>query len=256
MKRMIALLLAFGMLTMLCACNSGDTTEDTTPPSSEVVQTEPQTEAQDETQANNTAAEDGLVAVVKDILGDAISLEDYELDVQGDDGEVDLWLLEEVPIEFDYTIELDDGTIITLPMVYGEFLNSGWTNRTPWKEQAEAYASGFGVHANAKGDTVSIGVVNPTDETMELADIWINSVNLGGSYTEGFNICGIIRGSSIVDVVDALGNPTSIDYTCDDDYVTLSLKYSTPEFALLFEIDVETGLVDYVGCSISNDCIG
>ena len=32
MKRMIALLLAFGMLTMLCACNSGDTTEDTTPP--------------------------------------------------------------------------------------------------------------------------------------------------------------------------------------------------------------------------------
>lgn len=270
MKRMIALLLVFGMMAMLCACGSStdEPAQSTAAAAQSETQSDAQTEAQDESQseaqdesqsenaAENAVPEDGLVTVVKEILGNAISLADYELSDQDDEDEVHLYLLEEAPIEFDYTIALDDGTTITLPMVYGEFLDTGWANRTSWKEQAEAHASGYGVHANANGDTVSIGVVNPTDETMEPADIWINSVNVGGSYTAGFNICGISRGSSIADVINALGNPTTIYYTCDDDYESFALKYSTPEFSLLFEINVENAVVDYVGCSISNDSIG
>lgn len=239
MKKLIALLLAFSMLAILCAC--GSSTKDAEQPTAAAEQAE----AQNEKPAEPATTADGLLTVVKEILGDAISLDDYELYSEPEDEEyVHLYLLDGERIEMDYTITLDDGTTIQMPMVYGELLDAGWTSSVQWEEQAKANSLGSAAHTNANGKTISVSIINPTDETMNLADIWINQVTMGGDYTEEFDIHGIRAGSTIADVVAAWGNPYSIEYYCGENYTELDLNYESNDYGTLeFCVDVETGLV-------------
>lgn len=253
MKRMIALLLVFGMMAMLCAC--GSSTDEPAQSTAAAAQAETQGDAQTENAAENAVPEDGLVTVVKEILGNAISLADYELSYQ-DEEMVTLYLLDGEYIELDYTFSLDDGTTITLPMVYGELLDAGWTSSVQWEERAKANTVGFAAHTNANGNTIYITIQNPTDETMNLADIWINQVSMGRDYTEGFNIHGISAGSTIADVVAAWGNPYSIEYYCGENFTNLELNYEAYYGDLIFYIDPETGLVSGATYHVTDNLIG
>lgn len=233
MKKLFALLLAFGMLAMLCACGSGTEGTNQSPAAAE------QAEAQSKTDV------DGLLKVVKGILGDAVSLDDYEL-VYMDEESVSLYLLDGERIELDYTIVLDDGTTIQLPMVYGELLDAGWTSSVQWNRAVEGNSMGTASHANANGDTIYVSIINPTERSMYLTDTWVFSVTLGGDYSAGFDVHGASEGSSIADVIAAWGKPYNISYYSGDNYTQLDFDYEAMDGTLSFRIDEKTGLVDSV----------
>lgn len=241
MKKLFALLLAFGMLAMLCACSSG--TEGTG------------MEAQTE-KAVEAPAEDKQLAALKGILGSAVSLDDYELFSQDEDY-VTLYSLDGERIELDYTVDLDDGTTIQLPMVYGELLDAGWTSSVQWKSAVEGNSMGSASHANAEGETIYLAIINPTSKSMYLTDIWINQVQVGGDYTEGFDIHGVSAGSTIADVVAAWGNPYEIEYSSDKENAYLDLGYLGSDYGTLsFRVDVKTGQVRSAHYLYSSNNIG
>lgn len=263
MKKFFALVLAVLMVFCMTACAGGASSKET---EAATVKAETKSAEAAETEAENEdvlekteAAEDenSLLAVVKELLGNAVSLSDYELSYE-DEESVSLYLLDGERIELDYSIDLGDGTTIQLPMVYGDLLDAGWTNTQEWTEKVESNTAGFSAHTNADGKSIYITVKNHTSETMDLADIWVISVNLGGDYTEEFDIHGISKGASMADVVAAWGLPYHIYYFCsadDNDYASLEFEYSAINGSLSFEFDLETGLVASASYAFSSNYI-
>lgn len=245
MKKLISLLMVFSMLAMLCACGSSETEQPAQNGSDTPSQT---TEAV-------SADGDSLVPALKEILGSAISLDDYEL-VYQDEEIVNLYLIDGEYIELDYTINLAGGSTIQLPMIYSELLEAGWTSSVQWDETAEANSVGGAAHVNADGNTIYVSICNPTSEAMDLNDIWVNSITLGGDFTAEGNVGGIGVGSSIGDLVAAWGKPYNISYYCDEDFSRLELNYEASDGELAICIDTQTGLISTVVCHFSTDHIG
>ena len=231
MKKFIALLLALCMAAMLCACSKSEETDSTS------------AQQQTENQTTEAASGDGsLYDALKQILGSGISLDQYELSYE-DEEIVNLYVLTNERNVLDYTFKTDDGTTIKLPIVYGDFLNAGWTSTVQWEEQAQASSMGSSAHKNGAGETIYVSIINHTDATVELKDCWVNRVTLGQEYSAGFDIHGIKKGSSVAEVIAAMGNPYNIEYYNDGEYESLELNFEAMDGTLTFHIDSQTAQV-------------
>lgn len=247
MKNLLAILLAICMMITLCACGSG--TDSSTP--APAATTAPSGDAGEDTEP---AGDSDLMAVVQTCLGNAISFDDYELSY-ADEETMTLFYLNSENIELDYTIQLDDGTTIQLPMVYGELLDAGWTSSTQWTETVKGNSMGSATHTNSQGNTIYISIINPTDQFMDLTDTWVNNVTVGGERTAPFDTHGIHEGSSVADAIAVWGNPESISFYSGDTYQELDLTYVAEDGTLALRIDTQTGLISSVTYYFSTNYI-
>lgn len=152
-----------------------------------------------------TCAEENLLNKLEGILGDALSLDDYEIRNQEEES------LRLSLIDGEY-IELDDrltvGNVeITLPMLYGSFVDAGWVSETQWVDPTNANSFGSGKYTNAEVQTVYVKFVNPTQQAQELVKEWFLSVQAGGDYTAEFDVKGVHAVSTLTETVAAWGKP-------------------------------------------------
>ena len=241
MKRLFAMLLVIAMVFALCACGGsdekkpvdnagvedmgGDNIESDVPPVT-----------------NEDGVDMTLMERMEKILGQELDLDQYDISYLDSEMAI-LYLKDGGEVELDFAVNLDDGSTIQLPVRYGDLLNAGWTSSANWEDSAAGGTMGSAMHTNASGDTVHLSIVNPTDETLPLADIWVNSITVGDVFTAGFDIEGITLGSSVSDIISVWGNPYSISFFITDDYMDLELIIEDAEGTLSLQIDSETSLV-------------
>lgn len=250
MKKLIALLLAMIMVLSMAACGSSEEPAETTVAPAE-------TTPADNEQVQNDQPENeesDLEAELKAIVGTAVDLNAYEVRYV-DEEQARLMLIDEENTVLDYVITVGEGTRLQLPCAYSEALNAGWVSSVEWEENQEGNTLGTDTHSDASGNTINITIQNPTEETMNLADLWITSVTAGNGldYTAAFDVSGISEGSTMANVVSAVGLPAYISYYVDEDYVSLKFEYNAADGFLTFYFDPETALVSAVGYSYTAD---
>lgn len=238
MKKTIAMLLALVMVLALTACGSTEAEEKNPADASNEQKENVSQDAADD----NADSEESLLIDLKAILGEAVSVDDYELSYM-DEEFANLQLLDDDYKELDYLIKLGDGTAIELPMVYGELLDAGWVSATSWTETVEGNSAGFASHSNAAGDTIFVTIKNPTNQFMDLEDTWITGVHVGDDFTADFDIGGVSQGDTVETLIAAFGLPSSIEYFVDEDYASVDFIYLAVDGSVEFAIDVETGTV-------------
>lgn len=254
MKKLFALLLTMCMLATFCACGSNK--ETTNAP-------EQQTQAPVEAQADVSAetpvtGDDSLVGKLQSILGTAISLDnDYELSYE-DEEFVNFVQPEKNYAELDHTAQLGDGTTIQLPMTYGDLVNAGWISQTQWVDTAETYTMGSSYFTGSDGKTIEAFICNKTSEAIPLEETTVYQVNLGGEGTETFQVYGLSKGSTVADIVAALGNPGNItyyytEYEDGDVFTQLDMEYNAKDGTLSIRLDADTGLIYSVSLGIIVD---
>lgn len=203
-------------------------------------------------------ADDSLVGKLQSILGTAISLEnDYELAYE-DEEYVNFRQPEKEYAELDYTAHLGDGTTIQLPMTYGDLVNAGWTSQTQWVDTADAYTMGSSYYTGPDGKTIEVFISNKSGDAIPLTETTVYQVNLGGEGTETFQVYGLSKGSTVTDIVAALGNPGNITYfyTEYDDgntFAQLDLEYNAKDGTLKIRLDADTGLISSITLGIIVD---
>lgn len=257
MKKLIAMLLALVMLLSLAACGSSGAEEKgndalaANPTEPTAQQTDP---AAQDTTGEPAGQEANLQTEMESILGTAIAKDVYELRYM-DEEQVSLELIDAEYVELDYVITVGEGTKLQLPCAYSEALNAGWVSDTEWEETQEGNTVGGGTHTDASGNTIGMTIQNPTEENMNLTDLWITGVTAGNGhgYTAAFEVSGISEGSTMANVVSALGQPYYIVYYVDEDYVSLKFEYDAADGGLNIYFDPETALVSALGYSYTAD---
>lgn len=176
------------------------------------------------------------------ILGEALSLDDYKAFYQ-DENYLRLYLKEGGTASLPADMALVDGTVIQLPMRYGELLQAGWVSHQTMSDPFPSRAAGNAVHTSAQGKTMAVGVVNPATEMCALDCAWINCVSLGGDYTADFQLGGISRGSTLAELTACWGKPYHVDYYRSGETVQLTLDYQDSDSEVSFGIDLQSGCV-------------
>lgn len=223
MKKLLSLLLAFSMAVTFAACGSTEQADQAT--------TEQQTEASDSQQ---------VPGALDAVLDGVISYSDYDIDT--DEDFTWLFIKNHTPTELDFTIQLDNGDTIVLPVVYSDFLQAGWVSDRTWADPFDGNSTGYGNYTNADGDSIHVSIVNPFDEARSLNDIYVSTIEVGNGNYDGFEINGIRKGSSALSVVNAWGNPYEISYNSSDS--SLEFKYQAEDLsALTFTLDINDGTV-------------
>lgn len=206
--------------------------------------------------ADETPAID-LVATLQAILGEALSLEDYEGFDDADPDYLSVYLIDGEYIELDGVLTVGD-TEIVLPMLHGDFVDLGWTSVLPWEDPVKASSMGTGTYTNAAGETISVSIVNNTKEQLPLAKVWIKTISAGEGvnvHTAAFDAKGIHAGSTMADMVEAWGKTYSMTASyyegAEELEVTVKMTYTAVSDSVTFYVDAETGLVTGVNYSMT-----
>lgn len=236
MKKLFSLLLAFSMAVTFAACGNTEQADQAT--------TEQQTEASDS---------QPVPGALDAVLDGVISYSDY--DIETDEDFTWFFMKDHTPTEMDFTIQLDNGDTIVLPVVYSDFLQAGWVSDRTWADPFDGNSTGYGNYTNADGDNVHVSIVNPFDEARSLNDIYVNTIEVGNDNYDGFEIHGIRKGSTVLSVINTWGNPYKISYNSSDS--SLQFIYQAEDLSTLtFTFDVNDGTVsgakyNYVYLSIT-----
>lgn len=205
--------------------------------------------------AEETTASD-LVATLQVILGDALSLEEYEGFDEADEDFLYVYLIDGEYVELDGVLTVGD-TEIVLPMLHDDFVDTGWTSELPWEDPVKASSLGTGKYINAAGETINVSIVNNTKEQLPLAKTWVKSISAGqtlGEFTAAFDAKGVHAGSTMAELVEAWGKPYSMTVSCYEDEdtleVTVKMTYSSVDGSVTFFVDAETGLITGVNYSV------
>lgn len=206
--------------------------------------------------ADETPAID-LVVTLQAILGDALSLEEYEGFDDADPDYLSVYLIDGEYIELDGILTVGD-TEIVLPMLHGDFVDAGWTSVLPWEDPVKASSLGTGTYTNTDGETISVSIVNNTKEQQPLANTWVKAISAGqgiNEHTAAFDAKGIHAGSTMADMVEAWGKPYSMTasyYEGEEELeVTVKMNYTSVYGNVTFYVDAETGLVTGVNYSVT-----
>lgn len=239
MKKLIALLLAAAMIAgMLCACGSSKTDSKLQQPSKETASVQAEnTPEQDDSE--ESAQGDSQYAVVEALLGEVLSLSDYEVAYE-DEELLTLELIDFTRAKPDYCVQLGDGTTLQLPVHFGDLLDAGWVSEQQWADNQDGNTFGYTVMTNTNGKTIYAFVKNPSDEGTTLRDCWVTTVFLGGTYTEDFDVNGVSANATMAEIVAAWGLPTTV-YCYQNDKVIFD--YCPIDGTLEFRVDWNTGLL-------------
>lgn len=236
MKKLFTLLLVFSMAATFAACGSSEQDTQAT--------TEQQTETSDSQQ---------VPGALDAVLDGVISYSDY--DIETEDDFTWLFIKNHTPTEMDFTIQLDNGDTLVLPVVYSDFLQAGWVSEKNWEDPVKENSTGYGNYTNADGDSIYVSIVNPFDEPRSLKDVYVSTIEVGNGHYDGFEIGNIRKGSSALSVINAWGNPYEISYNSSNP--SLEFKYQAEDLSsLTFTLDINDGTVlgadyNYVYLSIT-----
>lgn len=168
-------------------------------------------------------------------LADVLDVSMYEFE-EDDDG-IEHTLIDEIDYNFDYKVKLGD-TEITLPTDYATLKKAGWTS-----EIAEDFRIDSGVQKgipfkNSEGReilfyTTCLGAGTENEISCELQSCKLftleitlyssdNTVYVKNENAADFSLTnGITSKSTIKNIVDALGNPTYIEYDMEENEIEL-----------------------------------
>ena len=203
------------------------------------------------------AAEGDVFNSLKNVLGAYVDFNQFEL-AYCDDETATLYPLDDAAYEIaemNCTVNLADGSAISLPVAYGDFLAAGWNPTTAqWASVTGARTMGSDTFANAAGETIEAKVQNPTQEERKLVDCWVGGVTVGGYYTAEFDVNGVSAGNTAAEVIAAFGLPREISYYMDEDYASLKFSYSfSGGYSMGVQLDPETGAVQSIGLGVHED---
>ncbi len=136
----------------------------------------------------------------------------------------------DIEFDLDGKVQLDDGTVITLPTTHLEMVNLGWN---PIEEDPEISKQfgGFVEYVNADGTVIMLTIAGDYDADEEamipLEDCTIDGVilsdDLNGGNIPGFSVCdGVTQDYQIAEVIEKLGSPTMVTYMKDSKWISLS----------------------------------
>ena len=159
--------------------------------------------------------------------------------------------------DLDYKIKLGDGTEFTMPITFSELEKKGWVlqESSDPDYEMEAGLMTFGIIENVAGKSLHVTAYNPTDKTIAFKECTVIGVDAQQysmfdpteklSDAIDFTVCGsLTNASALEDIINKLGNPSSIDctlhfddgkYTHSDINITYEQKssaYSKLEFEL------------------------
>lgn len=204
------------------------------------------------------AAERDLVAMLQGIVGETLSLADYEGLDDADAEYLGAYLIDGEYIELDGVLTVG-GTEIVLPMLYGDFVDAGWTSQLTWEDPVKANSLGIGTYTNAAGETISVSFTNRTQEQQSLAKTWVESISAGqtvNEFTATFDAKGIHAGSTLAELVEAWGKPYRLGMSCYENEdgldVTTRMEYSSVYGSVTFFVDAETSLITGLNYSLNH----
>ncbi len=142
----------------------------------------------------------------------------------------------------DYRVKLSDGAEFTLPVMFSDLANAGWTipKGSGDNELAPGYATS-GVIRNNSGKEISVVAYNPTSVKDMFKNGAVCKVEFAPYLSDGsvnskatrFTVCeSITESSTVKDVIDRLGAPSKITHKVRTDdsgayeYSELMLEYT------------------------------
>lgn len=160
----------------------------------------------------------------------------------------------------EYIFEMGDGSMLQLPMTYGDLLDAGWNLEYGMEE--EEFSSIFPGEEyiwcsfiNAEGKTMNAELGNYSDSPIDLWDAVVTQLQVGGDETENFSVSGITLGATVEDIMAVFGRPLQISYYEWESggkdfsfYYIDDINYSS----ISFDMDPETGLLNSVCYSVTD----
>lgn len=175
--------------------------------------------------------------------------------------------------DLDYKIQLGDGSEFTMPITFSELEKKGWIlqeSSAPDREMGAGLMT-FGTIKNASGKALSVAAYNPTDKTITFKECTVINVDAQqyGSFDPtkklddaiDFTVCGTLtNASTLEDIINKLGNPTSIsctlhfddegNYTNSDINITYTQK-SSAYSQLVFELSGDGNYITTVNYDVA-----
>lgn len=238
MRKILVAMLALLMLASFAACASKDEEQQDTEVSAAQ-------EADGSTAGNSEETAEDLTSRFEAAVAEYIDLGNYEAP-EVEDGSISLFMEEyDTYSELNYVVTFGNGTSVQLPVRYQELLDDGWISNSSVPDAFPANSLTGAAHTGTDGGTAGFTLMNPTEGILTLAESWVTSVHVGGSYTESFTVAGSITAESTFDdVVAVLGEPYYVYFRGND--LTLSYKDEI-HGSLEITIDADTGLVSEAG---------